>query len=234
MGTEIITPDDRIVALTEEIVSKTNWKKVARAVGESQEIHFDDEKARSFGFKEAVCPGVYILALAEKAVDAEWLYKKPRIIFGKFRDYLYDGSRLRINRNNKLILENESGGLVAMIEERDSSDKTKDAAVPEVVPKTVANVTQDDLALFYDGMNMQARNIQQEGNIPYAFAFGSAIKSLLETKLRLEEERKEEGEEIVLSPEQSLPCGGIVHFGVGCSLRWPQHTILNNTLFESY
>ena len=156
------------------IIKRENWEKVARAVGENQDIHFDDEIAKRFGFDSAVCPGVYLLALAESEVDRRWLYRKPRIIKGKFRNPLYEGDVLCLERNDHLALTKSNRDLVARIDETDFPVQIKLSTPFNIITE----ITPENLALFYEGIEARGEKVA----VPYTFGFGSIIRSVLEVK----------------------------------------------------
>lgn len=152
------------------LVKKENWMKVARAVGDLNPIHYDDEYAKRVGLDTAVCAGVYLLALAERESRDKWSeLARPFCWKGTFANFVYDKDEIKFENDGLLTLVSQ-GKDAAKFQQRNS----RDDAELKIPLESRMDITEENVRLFYEGM-------ESDGKEPYfTFAIGAIISKFLE------------------------------------------------------
>jgi len=154
------------------MIHKENWIKVARAVGDFNPIHYDDAAAIKIGLNKVVCPGVYMLALAERECQKDWGKSEiPLGLKGNFSKFLYDREEISFEKEEngsvRIISSNEIAANF-QIEPVSSGDRETEGA-----SLGISEITPEKIKMFYEGLEIS-------GTRPYfTFGFGGIISMFL-------------------------------------------------------
>ncbi len=152
------------------LIKKENWMKVARAVGDLNPIHYNDEYAKRLGLDRVVCAGVYLLALAERASRDKWSeLARPFCWKGSFTNFVYDQDEIELKNDKSLMLISQ-GKAAAEFQQENAREEAELKSQLE----GRMNITEENVRLFYEGM-------ESNGKEPYfTFAIGAIISKFLE------------------------------------------------------
>jgi len=150
-------------------INQKDWEAVAYATGENNLIHYSDFVAQKQGLEKAVCPGIFLFALAEKLAGEYWGGFKEKRIGVDFSKYTYDGDVLIPEINDNEILMKNKGEDVAKFFQKEGRRELDFS--PDI--ETSFEISAEQVDDFYKGIHGK-----KDG--PYfAFAVGAIVNAFL-------------------------------------------------------